>query len=326
MEAAFFDLDKTVIAKASMVAFGRPLLDAGFISRRMMARALWSQLVFHYLGAGEERMRKFRESALRITRGWDQARISALVGENLTEVIEPIVYEEALELIREHRAAGRRVFIVSASPYEIVFPLAGYLGVDDAIATRARIDGEGRYTGEVEFYSYGPFKAEAMREIAARDGIDLEGSYAYSDSITDLPMLEAVGHPVVVNPDRDLGRVARRNEWEVRIFRTGIPLRERVAMPPPRVAGLVGAGAVVALSAALVAWWWSRRPEPPPPSTWEQARRRLEGSGVLQFLHRQGGEGDHDHEDDQLLHGAKLRSFAGRWHRGAGAVGAGRNR
>jgi HAD superfamily hydrolase (TIGR01490 family) len=278
MEAAFFDLDKTVIAKASMVAFGRPLLDAGFISRRLMARALWSQLVFHYLGAGEERMRKFRESALRITRGWDQARISALVAENLTDVIEPIVYEEALELIREHRAAGRKVFIVSASPAEIVTPLAGYLGVDEAIATRARIDDDGRYTGEVDFYSYGPFKAEAMREIAEREGIDLERSYAYSDSITDLPMLEAVGHPVVVNPDRELGRVARRNEWEVRIFRTGVPLRERVAMPAPRTTGIVvGVAAVAALSAAGVAWWWSRRPAPPPPSsTWEQARRRLE--------------------------------------------------
>jgi HAD superfamily hydrolase (TIGR01490 family) len=278
MEAAFFDLDKTVIAKASMVAFGRPLLDAGFISRRLMARALWSQLVFHYLGAGEERMRKFRESALRITRGWDQARIGALVAENLTDVIEPIVYEEALELIREHRASGRKVFIVSASPAEIVVPLAGYLGVDEAIATRARIDEDGRYTGEVDFYSYGPFKADAMREIAERDGIDLERSYAYSDSITDLPMLEAVGHPVVVNPDRELGRMARRNDWEVRIFRTGVPLRERVVMPPPRTTGIVvGVTAVAALAAAGAAWWWIRRPAPPPPSTWEQARRRLEG-------------------------------------------------
>ena len=209
MEAAFFDLDKTVIAKASMVAFGRPLYRAGMVSRWLVARALWSQLVFQHRGADEERMRKFRESALRVTRGWDQARVSAVVRETLTEVIDPIVYDEALDLIRQHQAAGRRVYLISASPEEIVAPLALYLGVDEAIASRASLDEAGRYTGEVEFYSYGPFKALAIEQAAAERGIDLAGSYAYSDSATDLPMLEVVGHPVAVNPDRDLARVAR---------------------------------------------------------------------------------------------------------------------
>ena len=175
MEAAFFDLDKTVIAKASMVAFGPPLYRAGMISRWLVARALWSQFVFQRMGADEERMRKFRESALRITRGWDQARISAIVRDTLTEVIDPIVYDEALDLIREHQAAGRRVYLISASPEEIVAPLARYLGVDEAIASRARLDDDGRYTGEVEFYSYGPFKAEAIVEAAVLHDIDLDG-------------------------------------------------------------------------------------------------------------------------------------------------------
>ncbi|MGZ4695700.1 MAG: haloacid dehalogenase-like hydrolase, partial [Acidimicrobiales bacterium] len=112
MEAAFFDLDKTVIAKASMVAFGPPLYRAGMISRWLVARALWSQFVFQRVGADEDRMRKFRESALRVTRGWDQARISAIVRDTLTEVIDPIVYDEALDLIREHKEAGRRVFLI----------------------------------------------------------------------------------------------------------------------------------------------------------------------------------------------------------------------
>ena len=94
-----------------------------------------------------------RESALRLTRGWDQARIRAIVRETLVEVIEPIIFDEALDLIREHQAAGRRVFIVSASPEEIVAPLAQFLGVDEAIATRAELDEEGRYTGDVEFSS-----------------------------------------------------------------------------------------------------------------------------------------------------------------------------
>ncbi|MEZ5145050.1 MAG: HAD-IB family hydrolase [Acidimicrobiales bacterium] len=274
MEAAFFDLDKTVIAKASMVAFGRPLLDAGLINRWLLARALWSNLVFHWLGADEERMRKFRESALRLTRGWDQARIRTIVADNLTEVIEPIVFDEALQLIREHQAAGRRVFLISASPEEIVAPLARFLGVHESIATRARIDEDGRYTGEVEFYSYGPYKAEAIRELAERDGIDLARSYAYSDSATDLPMLELVGHPVAVNPDRDLARVARANDWEVRVFDRPVPLRARVAMPRPVKAGAVAA-ALVAGTAAAVLWWVRHRPPTAPPTLLVRARRAV---------------------------------------------------
>ena len=259
MEAAFFDLDKTVIAKASMVAFGPPLYRAGMISRWLVARALWSQFVFQRVGADEEQMRKFRESALRITRGWDQARISAIVRDTLTEVIDPIVYDEALELIREHQAAGRRVYIISASPEEIVTPLALYLGVDEAIASRARLDDDGRYTGEVEFFSYGPFKADAIIEAARLHDIDLAASYAYSDSATDLPMLEIVGHPVVVNPDRELARVARERDWEVRLFRNGVPLRERVNMPPPgRTAAGVASVALV-IGGVAVGWWLLRR-------------------------------------------------------------------
>src|SRR3954470_24317017 len=255
MEAAFFDLDKTVIAKASMVAFGRPLYNAGMISRWLVARAIWSQFVFQRVGADEEQMRKFRESALRITRGWDQARISAIVRDTLTEVIDPIVYDEALELIREHQAAGRRVYLISASPEEIVTPLALYLGVDEAIASRAKLDEHGRYTGEVEFYSYGPYKAEAMREADAAHDIDLAASYAYSDSATDLPMLEAVGHPVAVNPDRELARAARTRGWEIRQFTRPVRWRDRVPVPPPGPTAAVG-GVLAAAGVAAGVWWW----------------------------------------------------------------------
>jgi HAD superfamily hydrolase (TIGR01490 family) len=255
MEAAFFDLDKTVIAKASMVAFGGPLRRAGLITRRHMVRALWSGLVFHYLGADEDRMRRYRESALRITRGWDRATIASLVHETLTDVIDPIVYAEALALIEQHRAAGRLVFLVSASPEEIVRPLGEYLGIDRTIASRASLDEHGRYTGEVDFYAYGPHKAEAIREVSTELGIDLSASFAYSDSITDLPLLQEVGHPFVVNPDRDLARVARQENWPVLQFRHGVPLRERVALPPP---GPLAVGAAIAggvTAGALIGWW-----------------------------------------------------------------------
>lgn len=276
VEAAFFDLDKTVIARASMVAFGRSFREAGMINRRVMARAAWNGVVFHTLGADEERMRKFRESALRITRGWNRDAVGALVNDTLTDVIDPIVYDEALELIREHQAAGRLVFIVSASPEEIVIPLSTYLGADGAIASRARIDPDGNYTGDVDVYAYGPYKAEAIAEVAAELEIDLANSWAYSDSATDEPMLRAVGYPVAVNPDRELARLASAEGWPIMSFSHRVPLRERVALPPP---GRLATGAAIAtgVSAGLFLGWWvlSRRSTPKPKS-----------SGVLKLLHR----------------------------------------
>lgn len=263
VEAAFFDLDKTVIARASMIAFGKSFRQAGMINRRVMARAAWNGLVFHTLGADEERMRKFRESALRITRGWDHAAVGSLVRDTLTDVIDPIVYDEALALIQEHRDAGRLVFIVSASPEEIVIPLASYLGADGAIASRARIDEDGNYTGEVDVYAYGPYKAEAITDVAATRNIDLEKSWAYSDSATDEPMLRAVGHPVAVNPDRELSRLAAAEGWPVLTFTHRVPLRERVTLPPP---GRIATGAAIAtgVSAGLFLGWWvlTRRSTP----------------------------------------------------------------
>lgn len=277
MEAAFFDLDKTVIAKASLAAFSRPLYREGLISPWLVARAMWGQMLFRLSGADEERMRKVRESALRVTRGWEQARISAIVRETLTDVVEPIVYDEALELIAEHRAAGRRVFIVSASPEEIVTPLAQYLGVDEAIATRAHLDDAGRYTGAVEFYAYGPHKAEAIRRIATIEGIDLGASYAYSDSATDLPMLETVGTPVAVNPDRELMRVARERDWEVRWFSRKVPLGERVSLPGPGTLAAVAGIALASAAVFAVAWWVLRREPLPPPTRASRLVRRLRG-------------------------------------------------
>ncbi|MGH9209436.1 MAG: HAD family hydrolase [Acidimicrobiales bacterium] len=259
-EAAFFDLDKTVIAKASMVAFSGPLHRAGLVSRRMLVRAAWGHLIYAQFGASPAKMEKMRASVLRLTRGWEQAEISAIVRDTLVEVIEPIVYDEALDLIRSHQAAGRKVFIVSTSPEEIVAPLAQYLAVDEAIATRAELDEDARYTGEVELYCYGPNKAVAMKAAAERDGIDLAASYAYSDSATDLPMLEAVGHPSVVNPDRELARAAAANGWDVLRFSNRVPLRERVPMPAPHHAALGGGAMLLVVGGALAArWWWGRR-------------------------------------------------------------------
>lgn len=270
--AAFFDLDKTVIDRASMVAFGRPLYREGLISRWLLLRALYGQLVYLYVGADEARLERMKDSVLALTKGWEQTRVRSIVEETLDEVVEPIVFDEALDLITEHQAAGRPVFIVSASPEEIVAPLADYLGVDGFLATRSEIDEEGRYSGRMAFYCYGPNKPVAMQELAAAKDIDLAASYAYSDSATDLPMLECVGHPVVVNPDRELLRAAREHGWETLEFTHEVRLRDRVPIPPPGPTAAVGGGLAAVTAAGVGVWWWLRRraipPPPPPPSGW----------------------------------------------------------
>jgi len=182
-----------------------------------MARGLWAQLLFLRFGADAEALDRIRRRVLEVTAGWEQEHVRRIVADAVTQVIGPITYKEAVELMDQHRSAGRAVYIVSAAPAEIVEPLARYLGVQGAIASRAAVDA-GRYTGQLETYAFGPEKAETIRQTAARDGLDLTESWAYSDSATDLPMLEAVGNPVAVNPDRALRRIARMRDWPVLRF------------------------------------------------------------------------------------------------------------
>jgi HAD superfamily hydrolase (TIGR01490 family) len=256
--AAFFDLDKTIIAKSSVLAFGRPLYREGLLSRRSIVKSLYAQVVFMLVGADAQKMEKLRVAMSAMTRGWNRDHVASIVRDTLTDVIEPIIYAEALELFDDHHAAGRQVVIVSSAPLEVVVPLSEFLGADEAIGTRAEIDAEGNYTGELEFYAYGANKADAVRELATRAHIDLSESYAYTDSITDLPMLELVGHPVAVNPDKELARVAREREWEIRDFEHPVRLRDRMPVPPAGPTIAVG-GALAAAGAGVAVWWWLRR-------------------------------------------------------------------
>jgi HAD superfamily hydrolase (TIGR01490 family) len=260
LEAAFFDLDKTVIAKASMVAFGRPFYNGGLISRSTALRALYGELVYLHLGASEQKLNRIRESVLALIKGWHRDRVCEIVAEAIDEIVEPIIFAEAADLIDQHHNDGRLVVIVSASPEEIVAPLSKFLGADHYIASRARVDEQGRYTGSMQFYAYGPFKAEAINALAAEQGINLAASWAYTDSYTDLPMLECVGHPVAVNPDRVLNRYAREHDFEVLHFSQTVTLRSRVrdrlGAVPPRPAIAMSAGAAVVGVAAAVAGWW----------------------------------------------------------------------
>ena len=256
--AAFFDLDKTVVAKSSTLAFGRPLYREGLISPAVVLKGAYAQLVYQLLGANEERMERSRVKLLEMTKGWEAERVQRLVRETMQEIIDPLVYQEALDLFEEHRRAGRDLYLVSASGVEVVKPLAEYLGVPHVIATRSGIDADGCYDGTLDFYCYGEAKEEAiLAEALARD-IDLAGSYAYSDSVTDLPMLAAVGHPVAVNPDRPLRLVAAARGWEIRDFARPVALRSRIAtVPRPPREVVAGAGAVGAV--ALAGWAYARR-------------------------------------------------------------------
>jgi HAD superfamily hydrolase (TIGR01490 family) len=256
MEAAFFDLDKTVISRSSSLALTRPMYRAGLVSRSALIKGVYAQIVYLLLGADEKKLDRLKNGMLALSKGWEREQVEAVIREALIELIDPFIYQEALDLMDLHRASGRRVYIVSSSPEEVVRPVAEHFGDVRVIATRAKIE-DGRYTGELEFYCAGEGKAEAIREVAAREGVDLSESYAYSDSISDIPMLEAVGHPVAVNPDRDLRKVAAEREWQVRDFRRPVRLRERLAVskPPPKISAAVLIGA-----AGVIVGWLLIRP------------------------------------------------------------------
>ncbi|MEP6599410.1 MAG: HAD family hydrolase [Actinomycetota bacterium] len=256
--AAFFDLDKTVIAKSSTLAFGRPFYQSGLLNRRAVLRSAYAQFVFALSGADEDQMARMRDYLTAMCSGWDVALVREVVAETVHEIIDPLVYDEAVALIQEHRAAGRDVVIVSSSGLEVVAPIGEMVGADHVVAT-SMVERDGKYTGEIARYVYGPVKAEAIRELAAERGYDLGGSYAYSDSSTDEPMLSAVGHPFAVNPDRILRKLAAERGWPVLSFSQAVPLRERISgMRSPTTTQVVLTGAGVAAAAAFT-WYRVRR-------------------------------------------------------------------
>lgn len=250
MRAAFFDLDKTVIAKSSMVAFGPEFHARGLLHRRTLVWAVLSQMMFMRFGADEEKLEKIRESVLQITKGWDHQEVKRLVAETINEVIEPLIYEEALDLIDYHLAQGDEVWLVSMSPAEIVEPFAELLGITGAISSRAKLDDQGKFTGEMEFFARGENKAIAIRELAERRGIDLNESFAYSDSETDIPMLECVGHAYAVNADRQLAKAAHDNQWPLLSFTHPVRAHDRSKSHTPFIVSalVIGVAAVLGRS------------------------------------------------------------------------------
>lgn len=258
--AAFFDLDKTVIAKSSTLTFSRSFYHGGLINRRAVLRSAYSQFIYLLGGADHEQTERMRAYLSDLCRGWNVAQVSDIVAETLHELIDPIIYDEAASLIEHHHLAGRDVVIVSSSGAEVVEPIGELLGADRTIATRMVVE-DGRYTGEIAYYAYGPAKAEAVRELAAAEGYDLARSYAYSDSITDVPLLETVGHAYAVNPDRALRREAEQRDWPVLSFARPVRLKQRLpqlSLPSRPVLAAAAAG-LAAATAAGVVWYAYRR-------------------------------------------------------------------
>ena len=252
--AAFFDLDKTIIARSSTLAFAGHLNRAGLLNKRALLKAAIAQSYYRMFGADHDQLERIREELGEMTRGWEQDQIREIISETVEEVVSPLVYAEALFLIDDHRRHGRPVVIISSSPVEVVAPLGKYLGADEVIGTISEVDREGRYTGVLEFYAYGDGKAEAIRKMATERGLDLSECYAYSDSATDLPMLEAVGNPVAVNPDKELKTIAAGRGWPILEFERAVTLRTRLETIPAPIPVISGAAVAAGIAAGLAVW------------------------------------------------------------------------
>ena len=215
--AAFFDLDRTLLRRSSTLALAGSFREYGVISRAQMAKAAFWQLLFVLRGTSRERVRAASEEGLMLLRGFSPEQMQALVAEALEPVLRPLVYGEPLALAARHRERGEPTYIVSAALQEVVDALARELGFDGALGTVCEV-ADGVYTGRGIRSLHGENKARAVVELAAEEDIELGASTAYSDSHTDLPFLEVVGNPVVVNPDRELRRVAEARGWPVLRF------------------------------------------------------------------------------------------------------------
>ena len=240
--AAFFDLDRTLIPGSSLFLLARAMYDRDLFRIRDLMAIGWKQVKFVLRGESDVGVAEAQSTALQFVKGRSHAELVRLGDEIAAERIIPEVYPDIARIIERHQTAGDQTWLVTAAPTELAEPIAAALGMTGAIGTEAEVDTTGVYTGRLSgTLLHGPRKAEAVRELAARTGIDLGGSHAYSDSMNDQSLLEAVGHPHAVNPDDDLFGHAMRHGWAVHELR---PARRRALVRIGPVGGTLVALAV----------------------------------------------------------------------------------
>ena len=239
--AAFFDLDKTLMAGSSGMQFARVATRQGIVGRRQLASWGVEHLRYRLRGTTDERTTEVLRVARELIRGLSEKTIARMEPEVMAAIL-PRVFPQMLDEVHDHQDAGRPTFIVSAAGNGIVESLARVLGMEGGIGTRYEVDAAGNFTGRFEGpFVYGPGKVEAMQAFADHHQIDLDSSFAYSDSLSDLPMLRAVGNPVAVNPDPPLAAIAKEEGWQVMRFeRLG---RRLVALAVTLLATVAGFGA-----------------------------------------------------------------------------------
>jgi HAD superfamily hydrolase (TIGR01490 family) len=243
--AAFFDLDRTLMSGSSGAQFGRAAFRSGMVSRRQMTRWAIQHVLYRLRGASDEDTEELVEELRGLLAGVRERDLKRMVPDLMKSIL-PRIYPQMLAEVRAHQDAGRPAFIVSAASHGIVDLLARVLDMEGGIGSRYEVDADGMYTGElVGGLNYGELKIGPMRRFAAEHDLDLDASWAYSDAISDLPMLELVGHPVAVNPDAELLAVARERGWQVMRFER---LGRRIA-----IAGSLATAAVVGGAS------WARR-------------------------------------------------------------------
>ncbi len=246
--AAFFDCDNTLMQGASIYFFGKGMAARKFITTKDLLRFGWQQVVFR-IGGTEKHgaMTEARETALGLVAGREVAEIVRYGEEIYDELMADKIYSGTRALAQQHLDDGQRVWLITATPVELANIIAHRLGLTGALGTVSEVEG-GRYTGRlVGEPLHGPAKAEAVRAIAQREGLDLSRCAAYSDSFNDLPMLSAVGRPVAVNPDTELREHAKANGWEIRDFRTARKAA-KVGIPAFAASGAVFGGVMAGMA------------------------------------------------------------------------------
>ena len=240
---AFFDLDRTLMSGSSGAAFGRAAYRAGLVSRGQVLRWGVDHLRFRLRGASDQDTDALVEQVNALLRGVPARTLRRMLPD-LLEAILPRIYPQMIAEVRAHQDAGRPAFIVSAASNGVVELLARVLDMDGGIGTRYEVDADDLYTGQlIGGLNYGELKVEPMRRFAVDHEIDLDVSFAYSDSASDLPMLELVGNPIAVNPDSELARISRERGWRVMRFET---LGRRLAVGAAlAVTLLVGGGRAI---------------------------------------------------------------------------------